>query len=1101
MRLYFLIGLVLLVFCSCTQNEKTNYRFQNLSPKKSGVNFENTLTNTPGWNALNYLYFYIGAGVAAGDFNNDGFEDLYFVSNQETDHLYLNNGDLTFKEITTQAGINAPDGWSTGVTTVDINADGLLDIYVSRLGKHMRMHGKNLLFINQGLDASGIPVFKEQAADYGLDLVGFNNQAAFFDFDLDGDLDVYMLQYSVDPASIYVDSKKRLERDSLAGGRLYRNDEMHFTDVSESAGIYSSTIGFGLGVAVGDINDDGWPDIYVSNDFFESDYFYINQQDGTFKDYLQQHPEAFPHTSNFSMGNDIADLNNDLNLDILTLDMLPDDLETRITSESDIGYRQYRSFLDMGYHPQFIRNGLHYNDGNMHFKDLSFMAGVAATDWSWAGLIADLDNDGFRDIFITSGIYGATNDKDFVNFLNSDMKPGIISDSMSAEDLRFTERLPQKKTPDYIYKNQNGISFKEMSGNWYKKENSFSNGAIYSDLDNDGDLDLIVSKVNEPAQILVNKTVSDSAHYLKLKFEGKSLNKNAIGVKVFAYAKELQLRQEQYLSRGYISGIAPGLHLGLGSQAQLDSLVVVYPDKTFQTLTNVAADQTLTLDQREASGDFYTRKIRMNPGLLVNGKSPIDFKHQDSWYNAFDVEPLIPFMFSNQGPKMSKADFNGDGLEDLIIAGGTNQNTSLFLQNENGSFSKNNQPELERFSNIEAIAPVLADFDGDGDADLIVGHGGNEAEAFNVTRTLLYFRNDNGLFTRDSSNFKGLSLNASVLAAADYDGDGDLDLFVGASSVPGKFGFKPKQFLFENDSKGNFKEVTAAFAPSLTDACQIMDALWTDVNNDNRLDLVVAGYWTGIQIYLNSASGLKPMEDRVLNKALGFWNSLAVADINKDGRMDLIAGNWGLNSLWQADPKHPITLYLNDFNDNGAIEPIVTYFHNEDETPFNSKNELVKQIPQINKKYLSFQDFAKASVPDIFGAKKLSAAKKSKVNTLASCYFINTEKGFVKHELPPEAQASSIHAILVADINQDDYPDLITGGNFYQLNLRLGRLDASTGNVLINSGAGNFKNKPVAAKVYGEVRDLISIKNAEGTERYLFSVNNDSLAAWVKPKQ
>ncbi|MAW94231.1 MAG: hypothetical protein CMF33_03295 [Leeuwenhoekiella sp.] len=1094
---FFGIAFCFFVLLSCSNEQEVDYRFKNLTSAESGIHFKNTLTNTPEWNALNYLYFYTGSGVAAGDFNNDGFDDLYFVSNQENDHLYLNNGDLHFENVSEASGITAPEGWSTGVTTVDINADGLLDIYVSRLGKHMRMRGTNLLYVNQGVDESGIPKFKEQAADYGLDLVGFNHQAAFFDYDLDGDLDMYMLQYSVDPASIYVDSKKRLERDSLAGGRLYRNDEMHFVDVSESAGIYSSEIGFGLGVAVSDVNDDGWPDIYVSNDFFENDYFYINQQDGTFIDYFQTHPEAFPHTSNFSMGNDIADLNNDLNLDILTLDMLPDDLETRITSESDIGYRQYKSFLEMKYHPQFIRNGLHYNDGDMHFKDLSFMAGVAATDWSWAGLIADLDNDGLKDIFITSGIYGATNDKDFVNFLNSDMKPGIISDSMRTEDLKFTERLPQKRTPNYIYKNKDGLVFQEMSGDWYKKENSFSNGAIYNDLDNDGDLDLVINNVNEPAQIVVNTHSADGTHYLKIKFKGSDSNTQAIGAKVFAYAKNFQLRQEQNLSRGYISAVAPGLHLGLGAQVQLDSLLVVYPDKSYQILKDVAADQTLMLDQQEASGNFYERKVSNKPGLLVNAATSIDFKHRENWFNAFDFEPLIPFMLTNQGPKMAKADLNANGLEDLVIAGGKGQGTKVFLQQKDGSFIQDKQPGLEGFSSLEGIVPVLTDTDGDGDADLFVGYGGNEADAYSISRPLLYFRNDEGEFTRDTQNFKGINLNASAIAAADYDNDGDTDLFVAASSVPGKFGFMPKHYLFKNDGAGNFEE--AEELQFLQNAGQIMDAKWADINGDGKLDLITAGYWTGLQIYLNKPEGFHLLEDEVLTDSTGFWNCLEVVDINNDGRLDIVAGNWGLNSLWQADEQNPITLYLNDFNGNAAVEPVVTYYHNGVETPFNSKNELVKQIPQINKKYLSFKDFAQASVSELFGQEKLNSAQKLQVNTLASCYFLNTEEGFVKYELPPEAQASSIHAIAVTDVNQDNYPDLITGGNIYQLNLRLGRLDASTGNLLVNTKDNHFKNKPIKAKVYGEVRDLITLKSSEGLKHYLFSVNNDSLTVWQKP--
>ncbi|WP_299441494.1 VCBS repeat-containing protein [uncultured Aquimarina sp.] len=1093
-----------LLFSSCNKSEKAKL-FVLKNANETSINFSNTLTNTSEWNALNYLYFYIGAGVTSADFNNDGLADLYFVANMESDKLYLNKGNLEFDDITESSGINNNDGWSSGVTNVDINNDGLLDIYVSKLGKHRNKKGKNLLYVNQGINKNGIPTFKEEAKKYGLDIVGFSNQAAFLDYDLDGDLDLYVLHYSVYPKRTYGDAKKRLVKDSLAGDKFFINDNGVYKDATAQSNIFSSIIGYGLGVAVSDINNDGYPDIYVGNDFFENDYLYINQKNGTFKDILSQDFKKLGHTTNFSMGNDIADFNNDGRMDILSLDMLSDGLQSLKTTESDMNYQNFNQYLRKGYHPQFIRNTLQVNTGNLNFSDISYQAGISGTEWSWAGLFADLDNDGFKDIYITNGIYGATNDKDFVSFISNGIISNQISTKMSENDLKLVDKLPKKHTPNYLFRNKNGFDFEDITETWFEKKRSFSNGAVYTDLDNDGDLDLVTNNVNEPAMIMENKSnvILPDHNYLSIQFEGNKNNRFGIGTKVIAYLKNQTITQENYPSRGYISAVSPNMHIGLGKDKELDSLTIIWPRGSFQTLKNVTGNQLLKVNEKSSKNNFYNSSNRNEiKSLLTNTSLKISYRHNDNNYNEFNREILIPYMNTNQGPEITVGDINNDGREDFFIGAAKGKPAQLFTQQNDGSFVTLEIPEIDETLQSENTDNIFVDTDNDNDLDLIIVNGGNELGTSSDYLSVYYFRNQNGSFIKDNYNFKNLSLNASVVKSFDFDKDGDQDILIGSNSIPGAFGMNPQNYLFENDGSGNYTDVTQKIAPEFRSIGLVQDVVCSDINNDGKTDMIVAGYWMPIQIFINQNNTFRLDEKSNLKNTLGFWNSVKTNDIDNDGDIDIIAGNWGLNTRLRASQKEPITLMLNDFDDNGKMDPVITHFYKGTETVFNNKDELSKQMPIINKRHLSYAKFAKASFSEYLPQQKINTAIKKRVTELQSCYFINNGDGtFEKKFLPKEAQISCVNTMYIDDFNNDNYSDILLSGNNYELNTQLSRLDAFHGMLLLNDQKGNFtKDNESLFEIQGPARDIekISIKNQQ---HYLVSINNDSICVLRKGSQ
>ncbi|UCD61976.1 MAG: VCBS repeat-containing protein [Flavobacteriaceae bacterium] len=1085
----FLSALILISAC----NEKKEKLFNKVDPSHSGIYFKNLLIDTPELNILNYLYYYNGAGVVSADFNNDGLTDLYFSSNQGEDKLYINKGGLKFEDVTKAAQIENSGNWTTGVTHVDINHDGLLDIYVCKVSNYRGLKGRNLLFVNKGIDEKGIPRFSEEASSYGLGYSGLSTQAAFFDYDLDGDLDMYLLNHSVHPNHTYGKGSQRLEIDSLSGDRLYRNDDGFYKDVSTKAGIFQGKIGYGLGLGVSDLNDDGYPDIYVGNDFFENDYLYINQGDGTFKDLISSDNRHLGHTTHFSMGNDLADLNNDGLTDILSLDMLPEDLETYKTSGLEYSYPTYHYYLKNGYAPQYMQNTLHLNLGTSNFSEIGNLSGISATEWSWSVLAADYDNDGYKDIYISNGIKGATNDMDFISFIANENIQKRISAGMTETDMAFIKELPEKKVANYLFKNEKNLTFKNVTKEWYKQELSFSNGSVYADLDNDGDLDIVVNNINEEAYLLENSSDKNTdTNYIQINLTGGKKNRFGIGTKVIAHTTNGILKQENFVSKGYLSAVSNKIHFGLGQDTLIDSINIIWPGGKYQTIKSVNSNQGLFMDEQYARGDFYKESQSEVKSFLVNAAETLDFKHQDSNTLEFNRDPLVPFANTNEGPSISVCDVNNDSKDDFFIGGAKGQASALFIQDSSGRFLRKQEDVFQPDAISEDVSHVFFDANGDQYDDLLVVSGGNEFKKGKPLQPRLYLNNQ-GSFIKDTLAFRNIQLNASIVTASDFDNDGDLDITIASDQLPLTFGAIPNQYLFKNDGHGKFDEVTAELAPEFQKIGLVKDLLWKDLDNNGYEDLIALGYWMPVSVFMNDGTKLKLQNNNGLDITNGWWNTIIADDFDNDGDIDLVCGNWGLNTKLKASKEKPLSLYSYDFDDNGTIDPIVTYFHKDKETPFASKDELVKQLPYLNKEYLSYKNFARASLKDLFTAAKLRKAGKKQVYELASCYFENEGNGkFKRKELPLLAQSSSIRSIATNDFNQDGFQDLLIVGNNYEISTQLGRMDALHGLILQNDQKGGFVMvKQQNFDVSGPARDLKNITIA-GRDYYIVSINNNS---------
>ncbi len=1077
-----------LVF-GCSQ-KKEDFFFKTLDSNSTGIDFKNQISNTPKLNILNYLYFYNGGGVCAGDFNNDGFVDIYFTSNQQADKLYLNQGHLKFKDITAISGIDNSDGWTNGVTSVDINNDGLLDIYISKTSNYLNIKGKNLLFVNKG-NIDGFPSFKEESQMYGLDISGFSTQAVFFDYDLDGDLDMFLLNHSVHPNRTYGNGKIRESIDAQSGDRLFENREGTFVDVSAESKIFQGKIGYGLGLSVGDLNDDNYPDLYIGNDFFENDYLYINQKNGSFKDIISSQSDKIGHTTHYSMGNAISDLNNDGLSDILSLDMLPEDLITYRTSGQEYPYQIYNQYLSNGYSPQYMQNTLQLNMGNEAFSEVAFLSGIAATEWSWSPLIADFDNDGNKDLYITNGILGATNDMDFINFISNDKIQKHLDKGVREADMAFIKEIPQKKTINYFYRNNGNLTFENVTKQWVKSIPSFSNGAVYADLDNDGDLDIVVNNVNDNAFVLEN-TIQNKlpSSYLKISFIGSEKNLFGIGAKVKLFVKGQIQIQENYTTNGYLSAKEPKLYFGLGTTTLIDSLEVYWPQGSVQKLKNVKSNQELVINIKDTTTFNSSNPIK-NP-FLKKESDLIPFKHKEQ--NAFDynINPLIPYAKSNEGPSISVIDINKDGLEDVFIGGGKGQQSGLFFQTKDGRFQIAPKDIFEDNHTInENTSSAFFDANNDGLQDLIVVNGGNEFENGKPLTPILYINNE-GRLIEDAVQFKSIETNASKVTVVDFNNDGNLDICITSNVVPKHFGALPKQYLFLNDGLGNFKDITRSFSIDFQTIGNVEDIVWVDLNNDQFMDAIVVGYWMPITIFINQKGRKLIREKRdELSKTNGFWNTVKVEDFDNDGDMDLMVGNWGLNTRLTASKEHPISLYLNDFDDNGSPETIITYYYQGKETLFANKDELVKKLPYLNKNFLSYKAFAEAKLTDLIPKEKLKHARKTQVFELASCYFENTNGTFKKRNLPLLTQISTVNDIMVDDVNQDGFLDLILVGNNIHINTQLGRLDASYGQLLLNNKNGFFYMENPNLEISGQSEHIAKVK-IKNKNYYIISRNNDT---------
>lgn len=1100
----YLVFFVLLsvILCSCqnkgssvNNDAKKQTLFKLLPPDQTNIHFTNTLTEGLNTNVLMYQYFYNGGGVAIGDLNSDGLDDIYFTGNMTDNKLYLNNGHMQFTDVTGIAGVaGRPGPWKTGVTFVDINGDGKLDIFVCYSGHLGPQKRVNELFINQGNDKNGVPIFKEMAAAYGLNFSSYSTQAYFFDYDRDGDLDMLLVNHNIERLNVADEvtvSGLMKSNDSEAGIRLFRNDNGVFHDVTKQSGILNTSLSYGLAAGISDVNGDGWPDIYISNDYSVPDRLYINKGKGTFQDEL---PQQIGHTSFSSMGNDITDINNDLKPDILTLDMLPEGNSRQKLLFGADNYEAFNLNLRMGFYYQYMRNMLQLNNGNGTFSEIGQLAGISNTDWSWTSLIADYDNDGWKDIFITNGYVRDYTNMDFLKL----MSDNLGGRSVTRQDLfDLSKQMPTSNIFSYFFQNKGNLTFTNKSFDWGITQPSNSNGAAFGDLNNDGNLDIVVNNINKPAFIYQNQAGSfNHNHYLEVKLAGGDKNTQAIGAKVFVYTSGQKQYLEQMPTRGYQSGVSPVLHFGLGKNIKIDSLRVIWPRGKTQLICGVKGDQKITLHEIEASG-VYLKSSVIKP-LFSQVRSPINLRFSADSTNDFKRQPLMVNPMSLSGPCIVSADVNADGIQDIYIGGENGRAGRLYLGQKNGGFIYSRQPAFESDKKSNDAAAIFFDANGDGKPDLYVCSGGYNAYSPDdpLLQDRLYLNDGRGGFIRAKNALPKMLASKGCVSVADINGDGFPDLFVGGRVVPGRYPETPESYLLINDGKGHFSDQTNHYNSALKHIGMVTGAAWADMNGDGKPDLILVGEWMPISVFENKDGHLVDATKKYFAKPYsGWWNTVQVTDINHDGHPDIIAGNLGLNSQCKASDSEPAEIFFKDFDNNGTIDPVLCFYIKHKSYPFVTRDELLKQISMMRSRFPDYNSYADATIDKIFTTEEMKNAGHFSANFLATGCFISDQSGKLREmRLPLEAQFAPVFSVTLMDYDHDGNADLLLCGNMNHARIHFGKYDANYGLLLKGDGKGGFTyidQQQSGFKLTGDVRGVV-----QSGKTLLFSINGIGITAY-----